>query len=54
MERSPEPRNTAQRDTGYLGRTSTLVSEESQIADQSVVGVYDTMAQAEGAVIDGS
>jgi hypothetical protein len=38
------------RDTGYPDGTFSLVSEEIQMPEQSVVGVYDTMAQAEGVV----
>jgi hypothetical protein len=39
-----------QRDTAYPGGISTLVSEETQMPKQSVVGMYDTMVQVEGAL----
>jgi Protein of unknown function (DUF1269) len=39
-----------QQDTGELSEASTSVSEKMGMPEQSVVGVYDTMAQAEGAV----
>src|SRR5919197_5614620 len=37
-------------DTGELSETSTFISEKMGMPEQSVVGVYDTMAQAEGAL----
>jgi hypothetical protein len=39
-----------QRETGELSEASTFTSEKISMPEQSVVGVYDTMAQAEGAV----
>jgi hypothetical protein len=51
---TPEPGleldNTMRRDTGYPNGISALVSEEIHLPEQSVVRVYDTMAQAEGVV----
>jgi hypothetical protein len=43
-------RDQHRRDTGYPDGTSALVSEEIHLPEQSVVRVYDTMAQAEGVV----
>jgi hypothetical protein len=37
-------------DTAYPGGISTPVSEDTQMPEQSVVGMYDTMAQVEGAL----
>ena len=39
-----------QQDTGDLSETSRVISEETSTPEQSIVGVYDTMVQAEGAV----
>jgi hypothetical protein len=50
MEPGLELDNAMQRDTAYPGGISTPVSEEIHMPEQSVVGMYDTMAQVEGAL----